>query len=102
MTEKLIKKIKPDFVGRNIYVGLPGSEIYDQVIDEKLYEYIDEFGIAYMKGFLNNVDRYYGGCSYYKPYEDRAYSAWGKNFRDFLLDVNLRKVLSFFKLREGK
>lgn len=71
LTEKLIETIEPDYVARNIYVGLPGGEMYDHVIQGKLYEYIDEFGIAYPKGFLQNVKKYYRDNEYFKVYKKR-------------------------------
>ena len=74
LTENLIETIKPDFVGRNIYVGLPGGELYNHIIQEKLYEFIDEFGIAYPKGFLENAKRYYGDKEYFKVYKKRWFS----------------------------
>jgi O-antigen biosynthesis protein len=73
MTERLIETIQPDYVGRNIYVGLPGGELYDYLVQEKLYDYIDEFGIAYPKGYLENVKKYYGDMDCYKVYKKRGF-----------------------------
>lgn len=87
LTEKLIGRIRPDYVGRNVYVGIPGSEIYDKIVDEKMYEYIDEAGIAYPKGFLKNVKKYYGGNAQYYAYRKKIFS--GKTER------NERKIISF-------
>ena len=68
LTERLIDRIKPYRVGRNVYVGLPGSEIYKQLLQEGAYEYKDPTGVLYPKGYLERVDRYYGGNNYFKPY----------------------------------
>lgn len=97
MTEKFINRINPDYVGRNIYVGLPGSEIYDEIIKNGLYEHIDEFGIAYPKGYLKNVDKYYNGVSNYKPYGSDASRYFWCRLIDIMMDLNLRKIFSFFK-----
>jgi radical SAM superfamily enzyme YgiQ (UPF0313 family) len=73
LTEELVESIKPDCVGRNIYVGLPGGELYNYLLENKLYEYIDASGIAYPKGFLENVKKYYGDMDCYKVYKKRGF-----------------------------
>jgi len=37
-TFELIDRISPDSYSMNIYIGLPGSELYDYIIDNDLYE----------------------------------------------------------------
>ncbi len=59
-TEQLLERIRPDFVGRGVYVGLPGSELYRYVKEHQLYEYEDEAGILYLKGHNRRISRYYG------------------------------------------
>lgn len=71
LTRNLIREIQPSYIGNNIYVGLPGSEIYDFLIKNNLYEYIDDFGIAYPKGFLKNVKKYYNNNNYFKAYKKK-------------------------------
>jgi len=66
MTNKLIDRIKPDFLNMNIYTGLPGSELYDKVKNEKLYEYEDKNGILYLKGHNDRVDYFHGGNFFLK------------------------------------
>ena len=61
LTEDLITRIKPDAVGRNVYVGLPGSELYDYVRNNELYEYEDENHVLYVKGHDELIDAYHGG-----------------------------------------
>jgi radical SAM superfamily enzyme YgiQ (UPF0313 family) len=68
LTERLIDKIRPYRVGRNVYVGLPGSEIYRRLLKSGDYEHKDITGVLYPNGYLDNVDRYYGGLEYFKPY----------------------------------
>jgi radical SAM superfamily enzyme YgiQ (UPF0313 family) len=65
-TEKLISKIKPDYCMKNIYVGMPGSELYDYVLDNKLYEYEDENNVLYLEGHNKRVNKYYHGNPYFK------------------------------------
>lgn len=45
---RLAKKLKPDWCQFNVYVAVPGSELYDEVVREKLYSHIDGFA-AYVK-----------------------------------------------------
>jgi radical SAM superfamily enzyme YgiQ (UPF0313 family) len=72
LTHELIQRIQPDFSSKNVYVGLPGSELYDYVRKHELYEYEDPGGILYLKGHDKRVDRYYRGNPYYKtPYPYR-------------------------------
>lgn len=66
LTEKLIEQIKPDYTGKNIYVGIPGSELYDYVLNNNLYEFKDNKGLLYLKGHNERVDTYYGGNPYFK------------------------------------
>lgn len=61
LTESLIERIRPDFVGRNVFIGLPGSQVYDYVRANRLYEYEDDTGILYLEGHNDRVDRFYNG-----------------------------------------
>jgi len=67
LTKQLLKNIKPDFIGRNIYVGIPGSEIYDYMLSNKLYDYKDKTTkILFVKGHNRLVNRYYHGNPTFK------------------------------------
>lgn len=66
MTEDLIKDIKPDFIGKNVFVGIPGSDLYNYVKKNRLYEYEDENGLLYLVGHNKRVNRYYKGNPYAK------------------------------------
>ncbi|MBC7129904.1 hypothetical protein H5T51_01620, partial [Candidatus Bathyarchaeota archaeon] len=45
---RLAKKLDPDWCQFNIYVGCPGSELYEEVIQNGLYDRKDDF-IAYVR-----------------------------------------------------
>lgn len=45
---RMIKKWNPEIFGINHFTGLPGSELYDKVIKEKSYLFIDDVGLAHM------------------------------------------------------
>jgi radical SAM superfamily enzyme YgiQ (UPF0313 family) len=70
-TEELIKIIKPDSVGKNVFVGLPGSELYEYIRNNNLYEFEDSFGILYPKGFLENIKKYYKNPEMFTVYEKK-------------------------------
>ena len=59
-TSELLKQIKPDVVWNNVFVGIPDSNLYRIVLDNRLYEYIDERGLVYLQGHNDRVQRYYG------------------------------------------
>jgi len=65
-TFELIDRLKADFVGMNVYTGIPGSRLYDYAIDNGLVEFMDSNGVAYLKGHDGRVDRFYGGDPAYK------------------------------------
>lgn len=65
-TEEFISRIKPDYIGKNIYTGIPGSELYDYVKENELYEFEDSNKVLYLKGHNQRVNKYYGGIPFYK------------------------------------
>ena len=68
MSDDLITEIKPDFVGRSVFVGIPGSELYDFIKDNNLYEYEDESHILYPVNYKENVKKYYNDKPYFHAY----------------------------------
>lgn len=72
MTFDFIEAAEPDFCGWNVYIGLPGSDLYRYARENDLYEFEDENGILYLKGHDARIDRFCGGNPYYKvPYPNR-------------------------------
>jgi len=59
MTMKLLDEIKPTVTWFNIFVGIPKSNLYQYVLDEKLYEYVDDRGLVYLKGHNKLVKEWY-------------------------------------------
>jgi len=59
-THELLKEIKPTITWYNVFVGIPDSELYQYVIDNKLYEFIDDRGLVYLKGHNERVRKFYG------------------------------------------
>ena len=65
-TYQLIERIKPDHKGMNIFLGLPGSELYDFTKMNNLYEFEDDLHILYVKGHNDHVDKFYNKDPYRK------------------------------------
>ena len=59
-TKKLIKRLKPYSYAFNVYVGIPGSSLYQYVLENELYEYKDDIGLLYMPGFDVKAKYFYG------------------------------------------
>ncbi len=60
MTMDLLREIKPTVTWFNVFVGIPKSNLYQYVLDNKLYEYIDDRGLVYLKGHNERVRAWYG------------------------------------------
>ncbi len=65
-TESLLDKAKPDKIRRGVYLGLPGSYFYQQLLKTKDYERIDDNGIIYPKGYRELVGRIYDQPTNYR------------------------------------
>ena len=59
-TEELLKEIKPDVIWRNVFVGIPNSDLYQYALKNNLHEFIDDRGLVYLRGHNQRVKRYYG------------------------------------------
>lgn len=46
-TERLIEEIEPDSTDRFAYIGIPKSPLYQYILENKLYYYIDRSGFLY-------------------------------------------------------
>ena len=60
LTEEFLERTKPDFVGKNAFVGLPGSEIYAELRATGQYDYEDENGLLYPCGYEQRSQMLYG------------------------------------------
>ncbi|MCK4620998.1 MAG: B12-binding domain-containing radical SAM protein [Desulfuromonadales bacterium] len=89
MTQSFIDNIDPDYICKNVYVGIPGSELYDYIDNNKLYEYKDINGIIYPIGYKKNVRKYYGS-DYFEVYSSSFYDSLRLKSRNFL-----RRVVNF-------
>ena len=60
LTKKLMVRLKPYSYSFNIFVGIPGSQLYNYVLHNNLYEYIDDLGLVYLPGFDVKTRFFYG------------------------------------------
>ncbi len=60
LTKQLIDKLKPYTYGFNVFVGIPDSKLYKYVLDNNLYEYIDDIGLVYLPGYDIKAEFFYG------------------------------------------
>lgn len=61
LTQEFIERTKPYSVGNNVYTGLPGSALYDEIVKQDLLQYEDPVTkIRYLKGHNERVLLYYG------------------------------------------
>ena len=64
-SEQFLQKVNPDYIGRNVFVGLPGSELYEKLHSSGAYDYKDENGLLYPVGYESRAKALYGETQYY-------------------------------------
>lgn len=50
-TVRMVWRCKPDHYAFNVFVGIPGSPLYEKIRAEDLYEYEDGVGLLYLPGY---------------------------------------------------
>lgn len=60
ITKKLMERLKPYSYAFNVFVGIPKSSLYEYVVDNNLYEYIDDIGLVYPPGYSIKAKFFYG------------------------------------------
>lgn len=92
-TVEFSKKIRATTCGFNVFVGIPKSELYDYVLDKRLYEFIDDRGLVYLRGHDRLVDKFYFGNPAAKiPYKDLGRMAKAKSKLSSILKRCIKKV----------
>ena len=92
ITKKLMEKLKPYAYAFNVFVGIPKSFLYQYVLDNNLYEYIDDIGLVYLPGYDIKAKYFYGMDS--KCLVDHEF----KELTDF--DKDLLKKIHRIELRK--
>lgn len=89
-TRKLMRKLKPYALSFNVFVGIPNSWLYRYVLDNKLYEHIDDVGLVYLPGYDTKTKYFYGkdsGC--FVDYEFKQQTRFDKQL---LKHLNIRAL----------
>jgi hypothetical protein len=85
---RLAKKLNPDWCRFNVFIAVPGSKIYGEVVQEGLYSHRDDF-ITYVKteefdyNFLLEIQRSFHKKFYITPHR--------------ILRGGLKRILRYFK-----
>jgi anaerobic magnesium-protoporphyrin IX monomethyl ester cyclase len=91
-TFNLAKKLNPDWIHFNIFVAYPRSSLYDEVIENKLYDKLENF-VAYVKTDQFNYDSLLKlQRQYLKEFHRSPRSILRKIRRDGLLTVLKRNI----------
>lgn len=73
LSESLLNKLNPTSFDKFIYIGIPKSDFYCQLDDNKDYEFKEPNGIIYPKGYLSLAMQLYGEADLRCKYVDRIY-----------------------------
>jgi len=60
LTKTLMNKLKPYAHVFNVFVAIPDSPLYKYILNNKLYEYIDDIGLLYPPGYDIKTKYFYG------------------------------------------
>jgi O-antigen biosynthesis protein len=97
-TRRLMRRLKPYSYGTNVFVGIPGSELYETIRRDHLYEFKDDIGLLYMPGFQVKCRYFYGLDS--RELVDHEFSSKTAFDRKLELSLRFRRLKSF--LRRGR
>ena len=98
ITKKLMDKLKPYTYGFNVFVGIPDSPLYKYVLDNNLYEYIDDIGLVYLPGYDIKTKFFYGMDSKcHVDHEFKQTTDFDKHLLKELRKKNLFKIFTFIK-----
>ena len=103
MTKKLMEKLKPYEYAFNVFVGVPYSKLYEEILKNGAYEYKDDLGFLYLPGFDVKTKYFYGTDS--KRFVDYDFKQRTDFDKKLLMDSNRQQpmhmrlfyyLLSFF------
>lgn len=60
LTKKLMNKLKPHAYAFSVFVGIPHSQLYEEILTKKLHEHIDDIGLVYLPGYDVRTEYFYG------------------------------------------
>ncbi len=95
LTKQLMDKLKPYSYAFNVFVGIPNSPLYKNVLDNNLYEYIDDIGLVYLPGYNIKSDFFYGKDSKcFVDYDFKQGTDFDKNLLKKLRKNTLKKKMT--------
>jgi len=59
-TQQLMERLQPYRWTYNVFVGIPNSPLYQDIVNTHAYEYLDDLGLAYLPGFHVKCRFFYG------------------------------------------
>ena len=77
LTEAFMRKLDPTRVDAFVYMGIPISALYSEIIAVKGYEFMDRNGFMYPKGYLGYTRELYGKDDPRVEYVERVYDENG-------------------------
>lgn len=94
LTKRLMDRLKPYSYGFNVFVGIPDSRLYTQVLENGLYEYIDDLGLVYLPGYDVKARFFYGiDSKNLVDYEFKGRTEFDKKLRDGLYKRAIKKKI---------
>ena len=95
LTKKLMDELKPYSYGFSIFVGIPNSHLYKYILDNNLYEYMDEVGLLYLSGYDVKTRFFYGKNS--KEFVDYKFKQRTDFDRYLLKELRKNLPMKLFK-----
>jgi radical SAM superfamily enzyme YgiQ (UPF0313 family) len=59
-TKDLMDRLKPYQYGFNVFVGIPNSPLYENILKNQTHEYKDDLGLLYLPGYHVKTKCFYG------------------------------------------
>lgn len=95
LTKRLMNKLKPYSYAFNVFVGIPSSSLYQDILTKKLYEYKDNLGLLYLPGYDIKTKFFYGRDSI--DFVDHHFKQ--RTDFDYDLEKELRRKRYFIKIK---
>jgi radical SAM superfamily enzyme YgiQ (UPF0313 family) len=98
LTKTLMTKLKPYAYVFNVFVAIPDSPLYKDILNNKLYEYMDDIGLLYLPGYDIKTKYFYGRDNEY--FVDYPFKARTMFDRQLMKELNRPTFLkSLVKLK---
>lgn len=100
-TQQLMYELKPYHYSYNVFVGIPTSILYYRVLQDKLYEHIDDVGLVYLPGYDIRTKFFYGKDSRdFVDFKFQKRTDFDKRLLKEIYKRKIKKVASIFGYKE--